>query len=311
MRLKRTLRNPKMAELRMRALLRRLVADMSADFAALVPEARADSDAWAIAANSGELAIARSVIEALRTIRRLRGNGAKGLSVTPPSDALPAEIDRVRLARVIVKAPIFATAAAAEGLHVSKIVSEFIVAVGKRLIALDASGILDRIAEQGAKAVRRDLAKKIGVRLNASPAEQAASAAFRTQSLARITSLTSSQTQRLGEMLAVEPYMHPSVLRGRIKSEFDVSRSKADLLARDQVLTHAANVRQARMVEIGIREYIWRTSQDERVREEHAALEGQRFSWDNPPDVGHPGEDIQCRCTPDPILPDVFPQLPE
>ena len=54
---------------------------------------------------------------------------------------------------------------------------------------------------------------------------------------------------------------------------------------------------------LGITQYIWRTSRDERVRESHLVLEGKTFSWDSPPDVGHPGQDINCRCTAEPVIP--------
>ena len=43
--------------------------------------------------------------------------------------------------------------------------------------------------------------------------------------------------------------------------------------------------------------YIWRTAGDDKVRPSHAEREGQVFSWDNPPDGGHPGEAPNCRCT--------------
>lgn len=43
-------------------------------------------------------------------------------------------------------------------------------------------------------------------------------------------------------------------------------------------------------------EYIWRTQGDGKVRESHAARDGEVFSWDSPPDGGHPGEAPNCRC---------------
>lgn len=50
--------------------------------------------------------------------------------------------------------------------------------------------------------------------------------------------------------------------------------------------------------------YIWRTRRDGKVRSAHAEREGQIFSWDNPPEGGHPGEDYGCRCTAEPYLPE-------
>lgn len=50
--------------------------------------------------------------------------------------------------------------------------------------------------------------------------------------------------------------------------------------------------------------YIWRTRRDGKVRSSHAEREGQIFSWDDPPEGGHPGEDYGCRCTAEPYLPE-------
>jgi len=41
--------------------------------------------------------------------------------------------------------------------------------------------------------------------------------------------------------------------------------------------------------------YIWRTQGDGDVRSSHAMREGQVYSWDNPPEGGHPGEEYGCR----------------
>jgi len=49
--------------------------------------------------------------------------------------------------------------------------------------------------------------------------------------------------------------------------------------------------------------YIWRTRRDGKVRSPHAERQGQVFSWDDPPEGGHPGEDYGCRCTAEPYLP--------
>ena len=44
-------------------------------------------------------------------------------------------------------------------------------------------------------------------------------------------------------------------------------------------------------------QYIWRTQGDSKVRDAHAERDGKVFSWDDPPEGGHPGEDYNCRCT--------------
>jgi hypothetical protein len=42
--------------------------------------------------------------------------------------------------------------------------------------------------------------------------------------------------------------------------------------------------------------YVWHTQGDGKVRSEHAERDGKIFSWDDPPEGGHPGEAPNCRC---------------
>lgn len=92
-------------------------------------------------------------------------------------------------------------------------------------------------------------------------------------------------------------------LQARLLERGDVSESRAELIARDQTLKLNGAINEIRQTDAGIDQYTWSTSLDERVREEHAALEGRVFSWDDPPEVGHPGEDFQCRCIALPVIP--------
>jgi len=97
-------------------------------------------------------------------------------------------------------------------------------------------------------------------------------------------------------------------LAGQLAARFGVSDKRAELIARDQILKLNAKVNQGLQQRIGVREYTWSTSRDERVREMHAELEGTRQSYTNPPEIapgrfGHPGDDYQCRCVAIPIMP--------
>lgn len=90
----------------------------------------------------------------------------------------------------------------------------------------------------------------------------------------------------------------------------DTCEANAALIARDQTAKMNSAFNQVRQTELGIRRYEWSTSSDERVREDHAALNNQIFRWDEPgPLAGtidgepcHPGEDIQCRCVAIPVF---------
>lgn len=85
----------------------------------------------------------------------------------------------------------------------------------------------------------------------------------------------------------------------------DATRKRARLIARDQIGKLNAQLTQLRQKQIGVKSYIWRTSLDERVRRLHIGREGEQFDWDNPPNDGHPGEPINCRCYAEAILPDL------
>jgi SPP1 gp7 family putative phage head morphogenesis protein len=92
-------------------------------------------------------------------------------------------------------------------------------------------------------------------------------------------------------------------IRKRILELGQSTAKRAKLIARDQVAKLNAAVTQARQERIGVTHYFWRTSRDERVRPTHKANADKKFAWDDPPSkTGHPGHDIQCRCTPEPDL---------
>lgn len=84
-----------------------------------------------------------------------------------------------------------------------------------------------------------------------------------------------------------------------------VAESRAVLIARDQTSKFFGSLTQAHAKGAGIERYEWVTSNDERVRDEHAALNGMIFSWDNPPSEGNPGDAVNCRCIASPVLDDL------
>ncbi len=74
--------------------------------------------------------------------------------------------------------------------------------------------------------------------------------------------------------------------------------NRAKFIARNQTTRANSAVTQLRQESLGVKEYIWRTVGDERVRNNHASKNGKIFSWDDPPpDTGHPGHDFNCRCS--------------
>jgi SPP1 gp7 family putative phage head morphogenesis protein len=88
-----------------------------------------------------------------------------------------------------------------------------------------------------------------------------------------------------------------------IEQRGNVARSRARLIARDQVATLNGQIAQERQKSLGVTEYRWTTSLDERVRPEHAERHNRVFKWSEPPRDGHPGRPINCRCVATPIIP--------
>lgn len=108
---------------------------------------------------------------------------------------------------------------------------------------------------------------------------------------------------------AFETGMRPETLAGRIAELDDFSESDTMRIARDQVGKINGQFNMVRQTDLGVERYVWRTMNDNRVRDEHVDREGESFSWGDPPEGGHPGEDIQCRCYAEPDFSDIVASL--
>lgn len=95
---------------------------------------------------------------------------------------------------------------------------------------------------------------------------------------------------RLGSIFS-EHQNHPQQLRPlRMAMEERLLRAFAGL------------INQLRQEGLGIEQYIWRSQDDAKVRDSHAAYDDRVFRWNNSPEGGHPGEAHNCRCYAEPIL---------
>jgi SPP1 gp7 family putative phage head morphogenesis protein len=88
-----------------------------------------------------------------------------------------------------------------------------------------------------------------------------------------------------------------------VQKVLNVTEARAKVIARDQMAKVNASITESKQVALGITSYQWSTSNDERVRDTHAAQDGKVFRWDSPPsDTGHPGDDVMCRCVAVPVI---------
>ncbi len=100
-------------------------------------------------------------------------------------------------------------------------------------------------------------------------------------------------------------------LTNDIAGRFDVSTSRAKLIANDQTNKAIGQLVQLRSMSLGGATYEWVTSEDDAVRPTHAVLDGTIQRWDTPPPItGHPGQDINCRCIARTIINTDFLTLP-
>lgn len=103
------------------------------------------------------------------------------------------------------------------------------------------------------------------------------------------------------------------ILGDLIKQFPNKAKSRLKLIARTEVSKTQTALIQSRAAAMGTKWYIWRTSDDQRVRKSHEKMEGVLVNWDDPPspealagekNVGkyHAGDIYNCRCYPEPIV---------
>lgn len=105
-------------------------------------------------------------------------------------------------------------------------------------------------------------------------------------------------------------------LTQRLASIGRISQGQARLIARDQTAKLASDLNAIRQQDVGIQRYRWRNVQDQRVvgnpaglypegnevHGDHWGRESEEYRWDSPPEDGHPGQAILCRCAAEPVI---------
>lgn len=128
---------------------------------------------------------------------------------------------------------------------------------------------------------------------------------FASQNAELIRSLASAELERVAGIVerGLQQGENFQTISTEIQKSFGISHRRAKLIARDQTTKLNASLTKLRQQELGIEEYEWQTSGDERVRPTHKANDGKRFKWSKPPPkTGHPGHDVNCRCVALPVL---------
>lgn len=128
---------------------------------------------------------------------------------------------------------------------------------------------------------------------------------FTAQNTALIRNMASDTINQINrEVVRLAPQGLRAESMAKIISErLSVADSRAALIARDQAGKFFGDLDRTRQTDLGITEYVWNTVNDGRVRPEHEERQGQTFKWSDPPEDGHPGQAVNCRCYAEPKLP--------
>ena len=94
-----------------------------------------------------------------------------------------------------------------------------------------------------------------------------------------------------------------------IQEAYGTGKNHAQFIARDQMAKMNADITREQHTDAGVIEYVWRTADDQRVRDSHRSLNNKRYKYSDPPVVDDrtgrraaPGEDYQCRCVALPVF---------
>jgi SPP1 gp7 family putative phage head morphogenesis protein len=126
-----------------------------------------------------------------------------------------------------------------------------------------------------------------------------------------ITSLPREAAKRVHDLVTGHLYegQRASVVAEAIMATGEVTKNRANLIARTETTRAATLFQKARAEALGSEGYVWRTAHDWKVRPLHKKLEGSFHRWDDPPIAGeageraHPGTIYNCRCIAEPVLP--------
>jgi SPP1 gp7 family putative phage head morphogenesis protein len=162
-------------------------------------------------------------------------------------------------------------------------------------------------AERNVRHSEREFVR-LGIDVRKEPALAGVIEKWAKDTAARLVATQDEQLDKVEALLEEGYGRSVESLTGDILNQVDdVTESRAEFVARDSILSLNGEINEARQTAADIESYVWTTSGDERVRPEHADLEGQEFTWESggDPEEGHPGESYNCRCTAYPILPEL------
>ena len=162
--------------------------------------------------------------------------------------------------------------------------------------------------EKSWRAISAKIGKALEIEIATAPTGQAMRSLI-NQQVGLITSLPREAAERVHTLVQEGMLVgqRPATLAKKILETGEVTKARANLIARTETARAAATLKQVRAQSIGSVGYIWKTTGDSDVRPSHRAMRGQFVRWDDPPTldgmIGHAGCLPNCRCRASPVLP--------
>ena len=176
--------------------------------------------------------------------------------------------------------------------------------VAERMLA-EVSARDDRAWQSAAQTMSRHLRREI----EQAPTGQLMQARLDEQ-ISLITSLPREAAERVRKLAteAKASGTRADVLAAKILETGEVTKARANTIARTETSRTATELTRARAMHVGSVGYVWRTAGDADVRKSHKALNGTFHAWDDPPECdpgkkAHPGCIFNCRCWCEVVLP--------
>lgn len=128
------------------------------------------------------------------------------------------------------------------------------------------------------------------------------------QNTSLITSLSDDAVKRVEQAVYRAKLQKQSAaeLSKEIQKQLNIVKSRADLIAVDQIASINADLNEARQKAIGINSYAWSGKLDARERKLHRGLEGKIYKWGESTGAEGglpPGKPIRCRCVARAVIP--------
>ena len=106
----------------------------------------------------------------------------------------------------------------------------------------------------------------------------------------------------IGKLTADAPFDREAIANIIRAKKAGLERWQVTRIARTQAAATHGYLVQRRQTSLGVNDFKWRDSDDDRVRPRHQEYDGNTYAWSEPPDGVIPGQEPNCRCTASPVI---------